>query len=288
MKAPPCMLFAVSSRIRLGVALSELGRRSKRRADDVDGPTRANLDQFCEQLSRASGLDIVAYAAPRYDRLLHRLKAGEVDLAWLSPVVALAALRAEVSPVALPERGESAWYWSALFVRADSPIHSLSNLHRARAVWVDEESASGYLVMRAALDAEGFDVEKGFAAQSFARTHDAVVRAVLEDPNAVGATYLHLDANGAVANAGWGSAKVEVLKRAGPIPSDVLAASSALSAAEIASLRRALCELPSDPLLEAGQSLFGARRFVLADPAQLAHLRALERYLIRTTSFATR
>jgi len=282
------MLPPVSERIRLGVALSELGRRSRRRGAHGDGPTRAELDLFCEELARATDLDIVAYAAPRYDRLLHRLKAGEVDLAWLSPVVALAALRAEVSPVAVPERSESAWYWSALFVRADSPLHSVSNLHRARAVWVDEESASGYLVMRAALHAEGFDVDSGFAQQSFARTHDAVVREVLEDPNAVGATYLHLDASGAVSNAGWGEAKVEVLKRAGPIPSDVLAASSALSATQVAVVRRALCDSPSPALLEAGQSLFHARRFLPADSAQLAHLRALERYLIRTTPFATR
>ena len=284
------MLPAVSSRIRLGVALSELGRGTRRRATGTgnEGPTRADLELFCAELSRSAGLDVVGYAAPRYDRLLHRLEAGEVELAWLSPVVALAALRAEVSPIALPERGDSAWYWSALFVRADSPLHSVSNLHRAHAVWVDEESAAGYLVIRAALDAEGFDVDRGFERQTFARTHDAVVSAVLEDPNAVGATYFHLDSSGAISNAGWGSAKVEVLKRAGPIPSDVLAASSALEPAVVAALRRALCESPSSALLEAGQALLRARRFVPADPAQLAHLRALERYLIRARSFARR
>lgn len=278
----------VPSKIRLGVALSELGRRTKRREEVADGPTRAELDAFCSELSSATGLDIVAYAAPRYDRLLHRLRAGEIDLAWLSPVVALAALRAEVSPVALPERSESAWYWSALFVRRGSPLHSLSNLHSARAVWVDEESASGYLVMRAALDAEGFDVDKGFREQTFARTHDALVREVMADPQAVGATYLHLDENGSIANAGWGREEVEVLKRAGPIPSDVLAASSSLDDKAVGKIRRFLCEEPSESLLAASRALFHARRFVPADSAQLAHLRALERYLIRTTSFATR
>jgi phosphonate transport system substrate-binding protein len=282
------MLSPVAPRIRLGVALSDLGRRTKRRSESMEGPTRADLDAFCEELSAATGTTIVAYAAPRYDRLLHRLKAGEIDLAWLSPVVALTALRSEVVPLALPERGESAWYWSALFVREDSPLHSVSNLHRARAVWVDQESASGFLVMRAALSAEGFDVDSGFASQSFARSHDAVVRAVLEEPSAVGATYLHLDASGAVASAGWGSARVQVLKRAGPIPSDVLAASSTLDRATADAVRTSLCEGAAPALAEAGTRLFHARRFVPADGAQLAHLRALERYLIRTTSFASR
>lgn len=282
------MLGAVTSRIRLGVALSEVGRRAKRRGEHAEGPTRAELDAFCTELSLATRLEIVPYAAPRYDRLLHRLKAGEVELGWLSPVVALAALRSEIDPVVLPERGGSAWYWSALFVRADSPLHSVTNLHQARAVWVDEGSAAGYLVMRAALHAEGFDVETGFASQSFARTHDAVVREVLADPGAVGATYLHLDDTGAVAGAGWGAAEVEVLKRAGPIPSDVLAASSTLDKSCIARIQAALCESPGPALLEAGQSLFHARGFVAADAAQLAHLRALERYLIRSDSYTPR
>jgi ABC-type phosphate/phosphonate transport system substrate-binding protein len=277
----------VSARIRMGVALSEIGRRTKRRepgAPEGAGPTRADLDSFCAALSRATGLDIVAYAAPRYDRLLHRLKVGEVELAWLSPVVALAALRAEVVPVALPSRGDSPWYWSALFTRDDSPLTSVERLASARAVWVDEESASGYLVMRAALASEGFDVDHGFRAQSFALSHDEVVREVMADPSAVGATYLHLDAEGTPVRAGWGRAPVRVLKRAGPIPSDVLAASSSLPVSALQAVQRALCLEPSAEVMAHARSLFGADHFAAADPAQLAHLRALERWLIKSAS----
>lgn len=270
----------MASRIRLGVALSELGRATKRRGRESDAPAQSLLSAFSESLSRAAGLEIVPYAAPRYDRLLHRLKQGEVELAWLAPVVALTALRSEVSPVALPVRGDTPWYWAALFVREDSPLHSLANLHQARVVWVDRDSASGYLVMRAALHADGFDVERGFREQSFGQTHDKVVREVLADELTVGATYLHLDGDGRIARAGWGDAPVRELKRAGPIPSDVLAAASTLSGPVIQSLQKALCESPTPDLTEAGQALFGARRFAAADPAQLAHLRALERYLI--------
>lgn len=274
---------AVAGKLRMGVALSELGRRTKHRDQGASGPNRAELEAFCECLSHATGLDITAYAAPRYDRLLHRLKLGEVELAWLSPVVALAASRADVSPVALPERSETSWYWAALFSRADSHVQSLAHLRRAHAVWVDPESASGYLVIRAALHAEGIDLDQGFASQTFARSHDAMVREVLSHPDRVGSTYLHLDASGATARAGWGSAEVQILKRAGPIPSDVLAAASSLNAKTLAALRNALCIAPPPDLLETGKNLFGARRFVHADRAQLAHLEALERYLIRTS-----
>jgi phosphonate transport system substrate-binding protein len=277
-------MLRAMAKLRMGVALSELGRRTKQRDGGSSDPNRAELDAFCACLSRETGLEITGYAAPRYDRLLLRLKLAEVDLAWLSPVVALAAARAHVRPVALPERSESTWYWAALFSRADSPIRSLSDLHRAHVVWVDPESASGFLVIRAALHADGVDLERGFASQSFARSHDAMVRQVLASPVHVGSTYLHLDASGAVVRAGWGRAEVQVLKRAGPIPSDVLAAASSLSETALGALGRALCEAPAPDLLEVAQRLFGARRFVRADRAQLAHLEALERYLIRTSS----
>jgi ABC-type phosphate/phosphonate transport system substrate-binding protein len=272
----------VTSRIRLGVALSELGRATRRRGRDSDAPSQGLLASFCSALSSATNLEIVPYAAPRYDRLLHRLKQGEVELGWLAPVVALMAMRAEVAPVALPVRGETPWYWAALYVRNDSELHSLANLHRARVVWVDRDSASGYLVMRAALHADGFDVERGFAEQSFEKTHDAVLRAVLADPLAVGATYLHLDGEGKIARAGWGDAAVRELKRAGPIPSDVLAAASTLPVKTVDALRTALCDNPGPELREPAEALFGARSFVAADRAQLAHLHALERYLIHS------
>jgi phosphonate transport system substrate-binding protein len=272
----------VTARIRLGVALSELGRATKRRGKDSDAPTQALLGAFCAALSSATGLEIVPYAAPRYDRLLHRLKHGEVELGWLAPVVALMALRAEVSPVALPVRGETPWYWAALYVREDSELHSLANLHRARVAWVDRDSASGYLVMRAALHADGFDVVHGFAEQSFQKTHDAVLRQVLADPLVVGATYLHLDRDGKIARAGWGDARVRELKRAGPIPSDVLSAASTLPTKTVDALRAALCENPGPELRQSAEALLGAHSFVAADRAQLAHLQALERYLIHS------
>ena len=264
----------------MGVALSELGRRTKRRGVSAPGPTRGELDAFCEALSQSTGLGITPYAAPRYDRLLRRLHLGEVELAWLPPVVALSALRDEALPVALPVRGETPWFWTALFTGPDSEIRTLADLRRARAVWVAGDSASGYLVIRAALRAEGFDPDRGFESERFTESHEDVVRAVLADPRAVGATYMHLDADGELLRAGWGGARVRELKRAGPIPGDVLAAAKNLPPHSRTAIARAL-ETPDDELLDAMSTLFSAKRFVPAERAHLAHLEALGRYLIR-------
>jgi ABC-type phosphate/phosphonate transport system substrate-binding protein len=153
-----------------------------------------------------------------------------------------------------------------------------------RAVWVDEESASGYLVLRAALASEGFDVDSGFRGQDFALSHDAVVREVMADPKSVGATYLHLDSEGSPLRAGWGDASVRVLKRAGPIPSDVLVASTSLLLSSLKTVIRALCAEPSAEVLTRASALFDSERFIAVDGAQLAHLQALERWLIKSRS----
>ncbi len=265
----------------MGVALSELARAERRRDETSLVPTRAKLDAFCQALGDATGLKISAYAAPRYDRLLRRLRLGEVELAWLPPVVALGAIPKDASPIVLPIRGDQSWFWAALFTRADSQVQSVDDLSQARAVWVDADSASGYLVIRAALRADGINPDTVFAKQTFAQSHDAMVRAVEEDPLCVGSTYVHLDAAGNMARAGWGDADVRVLRRAGPIPADILAASNDLSQETRSRVEDALVASAGPELKSASNALFFASHFARAETTHLAHLEVLGRYLLR-------
>lgn len=270
----------MTTRIRMGVALGELGRAA-RRANPQLVPTRAKLDEFCAALSESTDLEVTPYAAPRYDRLLKRLHLAEVELAWLPPLLALTALGRDARPVALPIRAQSPWFWAALFTHPDSDIEKLTDLPRAAAAWVDAQSASGYLVIRAALRADGIDPDRAFASEQFYQSHDAVVRAVLANRNTVGATYFHLGDDGEPSSAGWGDAPVRVLKRAGPIPGDVLAASRTLGDDVIANIARAMTEAPSAALLASARGLFAADRFVAPEASHRAHLDALARYLLR-------
>lgn len=265
----------------MGVALSEIGRAERHRGETSPVPTRAKLDAFCKALSDATGISVKPYAAPRYDRLLRRLRLGEVELAWLPPVLALTALPKDAVPLALPMRGKDAWFWTALFTRADSPIVELTDLSQAHVVWVNRESASGYLVMRAALRAEGIDPDRAFAKQSFAQSHDAMVRTVMDDATAVGSTYLHLDQKGAASRAGWANQEVRVLKRAGPIPSDLLAASKELAEPLRERVAAALTDGTHPALQEAASALFFATHLSRVEASHLSHLEVLGRYLLR-------
>ncbi len=255
-------------RVRVGVALS---------ADDAEDDTRrAQLDAFCEALSGALGLVVTGRRYRHYQELLDEMHAGELDLAWLPPVVALkATARGRTIPIALPVRAGASSFHGALFCRPDYPAKNAKELSGARVAWVDRQSAGGYLVIRAALKAEGVDLTRAFAHEAFLGSHDAVVHAVLAGAVDVGATFAYLDLKRSVTRAAWGNAAVKVLALAGPIPADVVAATIRMPVAMIRKVQAALCS-GGDALTKAGLDLFSAEAFV---PSKPEHLDALEKLM---------
>lgn len=268
------------SELRLGMALSELGRLTTRPTVRADGPTHGRLKQLCEALTVATEIRIAPHVVSSYGDLIAGLHWGEIHLAWLPPMVALRAIsRGGARPLVAPIRAGSAWYWSSLFVRGDSPIAEVGQLARARAAWVDHYSAAGYLVMRATLRQQGLDLGALFGEEQFLGTHDAVTRAVIEGDAVVGATYCHFDDAGRIRAAGWGKAKVRVLKSAGPIPSDVLAASSLLAPGTAQIVSEVLTGSGHADVQRTARDLFGSTGFATVDREHLGHLEELLAFL---------
>jgi phosphate/phosphite/phosphonate ABC transporter binding protein len=255
-------------RVRVGVALS---------ADDAEDETRrAQLDAFCDALAEALGTVVTGQRYRHYQELLDAMHVGEIDLAWLPPVVALrATTRGRTIPIALPVRSGASSFHGALFARTSHPAASARELRGARVAWVDRQSAGGYLVIRAGMKADGIDLANAFAHEAFVGSHDAVVHAVLTGAVDVGATFAYLDDQGRVARAAWGNADVKVLALAGPIPADVVAATIRMPVAMIRNVQNALCS-SSNLLRLAGFDLFSAEGFTEARPE---HMEALEKLL---------
>jgi phosphate/phosphite/phosphonate ABC transporter binding protein len=237
--------------------------------------------EFCAALAAATGVEVVAHELPEYKNLLDVMHAGQVDLAWMPPVVALrATARGRTVPIALPVRGGIAYYSTALFTRPDSRIQGLGDLAGARAAWVDRQSAAGYLVIRASLRQRGIDLDHLFSSETFYGTHAAAAEAVLDGSADVGASFVHLDPRRSKPRrAGWGDAAVRMLATAGPIPGDVIAATIRMPVSTIRAVQRALVHPPTEELRLASTELFGAEGFVEAtsehlDPMSdlLAHL----------------
>jgi phosphonate transport system substrate-binding protein len=260
---PPLGLLG---RLRIGVAAPA--------APPGAEPGGDALDDFCDALSAALGTEVSAHSFAGYRALLDAMHAGDADLAWLPPVIALkATARGRTIPIALPVRGGVASFSTALFTRETSVLRDPQDLRGVRAAWVDRESAAGYVVIRASLRARGVNVDRVFTAESFLGSHEAVVRAVESGAADVGATFVHLDPEtGKVRRAGWGYAKMRVIAVAGPIPSDVVAASIRMPVSTIRAVQRALMDPADRALAAAARALLDAEGFV---EARSEHLDAL-------------
>jgi phosphate/phosphite/phosphonate ABC transporter binding protein len=243
----------------------------------TSGLSRAKLDEFCAALAAATGLDVVAVGVWYYHRLLEAMDVGDVDVAWLPPILAATAMiRGLAVPFALPVRGGVTSYSTALFTRDDSPYRELPDVVGVRAAWVDRQSASGYLLIRAHLRLLGLDLERAVSADRFTGSHEEVAQAVLDGSVDVGASYVHLDpTDDRPLRAAWGDARVRVLAHAGPIPADVIARSRRLDDKAQRTMERALVSGQSPRLRDASRVLLGAEGFALPRPGHLDAVAAL-------------
>jgi phosphonate transport system substrate-binding protein len=240
--------------------------------------SRSLLEDFCRCLEQAAGVRVTAHGMWHYHHLLEALSAGQLDLVWLPPILALRATsRAGCIPIAIPIRHGVSTYSSALFTRPGSAYRTIADLRGARAAWVDRQSAAGYLIIRALLRSKGVDLAQAFTHEKFLGTHDAVAGAVLDGEVDVGATFVYLDEDlpgGArfPRSAGWGSAEVHIICHAGSIPSDMLAVKNTLPEPTVQLIQRALIELRDPELARAARNLLGAEGFVAPDERHLERL----------------
>lgn len=231
--------------------------------------TRGLLEQFCMALTDATGVAVEPRGVWHYHNLLEDLAAGEIDIVWLPPIIALRATASKrVIPIALPVRGGSTFFRTALFARRDSKVRSVDDLKNVRAGWVDRQSAAGYLIIRAHLEKTGVDLGQAFSSDSFIGTHDGVAGAVFDRDVDVGATYCYLDEVASVPGqpivkrAGWGDMKMRVIAYSDPIPMDVIACDARVPSLVRRLVQSALVEVQDRELQQAARNLLNAEGFV--------------------------
>jgi phosphonate transport system substrate-binding protein len=187
--------------------------------------------EFVASLSAAFGGQVDVHRAQDYRVVVAGLEQRLVDFAWLPPLVAARAVRRRLADaVAVAVRHGGTSYATVLVSRADSSVRSLGDLRGLRVAWVDRESASGYVVLRAALARAGVKLTEAFAREVFVRSHAAVARAVIDGEVDVGATCAHVEhgvrhfaRSPFAGDAGLTTDQLQVVFEAGPIPSDLFA-----------------------------------------------------------------
>ena len=240
----------------------------------------ARLESFCDALGAKLGVPVSPVQTRSYAELTLLMDRSDVDFAWLPPFVAFKAVRAgKAAALLTPERGGSTSFFASLFVTRESKLQSISDLQGTRVAWVDRESAAGYRVVRAALRAQGTELDGLFVYESFEGSHQAVVQAVMEGTADVGATYVHRDPNGQLLFAGWGDAEARSIFEHGPIPADVLAVTPKVAGVVVDSVVRALVSGEDAELAHATREMFEADRLVPTDAEHFASLWQLGAYL---------
>lgn len=190
--------FSAAAALGLAAALSGCGEKSQ----SVSGDWRSGIkeirmavsgsnddprlvkrrDTYRQRLSEALGLPVKLYESSDYNGTIQALSSGQVDLAQMAGG-GYANVDAQVGGLVAPiltlrqAEGETGYY-SALVVKADSPIKSLADMKGRSLGYVDFNSTSGYLVPRAKFREQGIDPDTYFGKTSFAGGHTQAVMAL--------------------------------------------------------------------------------------------------------------
>ncbi len=250
----------------------------QRNAEPI-GPRMAEVVAAVAERARVR---IVPRVALSYGELARLLRERLADVAWLPPIP-FVELRDEgvLAPLVTHIRGSSASYESVLLVRKDSTATSPEDLRGSTAGWVDPWSAAGYVLPRVELFDRGLDPRALFTEEKFFGSHDAAVRALMNEKADTAATFAQLGSGGEVLRSGFAhvpgaSEAVRVLARFGPIPCDVIATHASIPAEVQASLTEALVHVARDERWAASLArVFGVDEFRPGPPGSYDALGAL-------------
>jgi phosphonate transport system substrate-binding protein len=192
-------------------------------------------------LSDKLGQPVTVRIAKDYQTHIEAIGNDAADIAYLGPVPYV-KLRAAYGPKPLLARqqiGSSPVFHGKIFVRQDSPVHTLADLKGKRFAFTDPHSTMGYLVPRYQLWQAGIPVER-LASYQFLGNHTNVALGVLAgdyDAGAVKEDVFDL----------YKDRGLRAIATSPPISDHVFVASRKLPDAQVGKLRDALLQLHKDP-----------------------------------------
>lgn len=215
---------------------------------------------FRDRLAAALGIPVKLYESSDYNGVIQALSSGQVDLAQIAGggyANVDAQVGSLVAPILTPRQAEGeTGYYSALVVRADSPIRSLADMKGKSLGYVDFNSTSGYLVPRAKFREQGVDPDTYFGKTSFAGGQTQAVMALANGQFEAAI----LQVSGGNPEQGFTRGPLNTMSRrgfvnlkdfriiwtAGPIPSEAVAVRTDRPQAMIDLIRGAMASLPYD------------------------------------------
>ncbi|MGH7830085.1 MAG: phosphate/phosphite/phosphonate ABC transporter substrate-binding protein, partial [Candidatus Binatia bacterium] len=149
-----------------------------------------NAQPIVEILQKNLALEVQPFVATDYTGVVEALRAGKLDIAFLTPAsYVLAHNEANVKVILKSHRRGSAYYYAAIITRSDSGIRSLEDLRNKTFAFGDPLSTSGHVFPRKMFKEKGIDPVKDFTHVIYSGGHDATVLAVLNRKVDAGATF---------------------------------------------------------------------------------------------------
>jgi phosphonate transport system substrate-binding protein len=223
---------------------------------------RALADYLSEQIGRPVELVTVS----SYEAIIEDFKDKQVDAAFLGSLVAALAMdRYDAQVIAKPELPSGvSTYRGQIFVREDSPIHSVKDLAGKSIVMV-RTTLAGHLFPMYELAQAGLIKGPDACKIIWVGTHDdAVIEVANIRADAGAAKDLRIDAYASENN----PVKLRVIAQSDPVPENALVLRKEIAEQIGASLQKTLLRMNSNPAGKAALGEFGVTRFVPCNPQE--------------------
>ncbi len=138
------------------------------------------FDPLADYLSKETGEKVTLVIPKDFSAFKDAVKAGQVDIAFANPIIYVELKKdTGLEPLGLSSELKSGTRFRGIMVaRKDSGIEKLQDLKGKRLIFVDKDSAAGYIFQMLLLSKAGMDVQKDFTLLPFAKKHDNVMMAV--------------------------------------------------------------------------------------------------------------
>ena len=166
------MLFVLDGTVRAEIKLGILPRLSAVEMYTMFKP-------LASYLSQETGEKISIVIPRDFDAFKVAVRSGHLDLGFSNSVIYV-KLRKEmqIEPLAVSAERKGTRFRGIIVVRKDSDIKTVQDLRGKKLVFVEKESAGGYVFQMMLLKKAGIDTQKDFTLLPFAKKHDNVMMAV--------------------------------------------------------------------------------------------------------------
>ncbi len=245
---------------------------------------KQRYEPLFEYLGRQLGLTFELQVLPRHGMVAEQFAARTLDAAFFGALTAAMTIESSgMVPLARPHHTEGlASDYGIVFARRQSAIHSAADLRDKRLVFVDQASATGYLLALRYFSAIGIDDYRSwFAHYYFAGTHEDTLFEVLDGYADVGVIkssifYRIVTANPDILE------RLEILDSSPHVPAITFGVQADLAADLLLRLRQLLLNMHQNDAGRMVLETLGVQRFLPTTVDDFLPLQAMARQLSGT------